>query len=100
MTAPAKPIRGRRLAAPFVLLIRTYQVVLGPFLGGRCRFYPSCSEYAVDAYREHGPFRGTWLTARRLARCHPLGGSGVELVPERRACKGEPAGAASSQDPG
>lgn len=68
-------------ARPFILLIRLYQVTLGPFLGGRCRFHPSCSAYALDAYRLHGPLRGTWLTIRRLSRCHPLGGHGFDPVP-------------------
>lgn len=72
------------IAWPFVLLVRFYQVALGPFVGGRCRFYPSCSNYALDAYREHNVLRATWLTVRRLARCHPFGGSGVDLVPERK----------------
>lgn len=64
-----------------ILLIRAYQITLGPWLGGRCRFHPSCSEYAIEAYRTHGVLRGTWLAARRLARCHPLGGKGWDPVP-------------------
>lgn len=83
--APSTP-RGtppaRRAAAPFVLAIRAYQLLLGPILGGRCRFYPSCSVYAQEAYQTHGPLRATWLTLRRLLRCHPFGGSGVDLVPD------------------
>ena len=63
-------------------LIHLYQVSLGPFLGGRCRFYPSCSHYAAEAFRTHPPHRAAWLTTRRLCRCHPLGGHGVDLVPE------------------
>ena len=73
--------RRRWATRPFVLAVRAYQIVLGPILGGRCRFYPSCSDYALDAYHAHGPLRGTWLTLRRLLRCHPFGGSGVDLVP-------------------
>lgn len=71
---------------PFVMLIWAYRVTLGPLMGGHCRFYPSCSEYAIEAYREHGPLRGTYLAVRRLLRCHPLGGSGYDPVPvnERR----------------
>ncbi|MGQ0628871.1 MAG: membrane protein insertion efficiency factor YidD [Phycisphaerales bacterium] len=65
-------------------MIRLYQLTLGQFLGGRCRFYPSCSEYALDAFRVHPPSRAAWLTLRRLARCHPFGGHGVDLVPPSR----------------
>jgi len=62
-------------------LIRIYQWTLSPLLGPRCRFYPSCSAYAAEAVERHGAARGTWLAVRRLARCHPLGGHGVDLVP-------------------
>lgn len=75
----------RRWASmPFVLAIRLYQAALSPLMGGHCRFVPTCSEYAIGAYREHGPVRGTWLTARRLLRCHPWGGHGFDPVPGRR----------------
>jgi putative membrane protein insertion efficiency factor len=66
---------------PFIILIRLYQATLGPFLGGYCRFHPSCSVYAIDAYRIHGPIRGSWLTVRRICRCHPFGGHGYDPVP-------------------
>lgn len=83
---PDRSMAGRltRLASiPFILLVRMYQVTLGPLMGGHCRFVPTCSEYAVEAYRVHGPLRGTWLTARRVLRCHPLGGHGYDPVPGR-----------------
>lgn len=74
--------RSRRLASgPFILLIRVYQVFLGPLMGGHCRFEPTCSRYAIEAYQRHGPIRGTWLTLRRLFRCHPFGGHGYDPVP-------------------
>lgn len=81
---PAFPARSA------IALIRLYQLTLGPFLGGRCRFYPSCSVYATDACREWGAFRGVLLTLRRLARCHPLGGSGIDLVPPRPRSSANP----------
>jgi putative membrane protein insertion efficiency factor len=62
-------------------LVRGYQVFVSPLLGQTCRFYPSCSAYAIEALRQHGALRGTWLTVRRLARCHPWNPGGVDLVP-------------------
>jgi uncharacterized protein len=85
--SPPSPPAGRVLtpqfvlSVPFILLIRAYQIVLGPFMGGHCRFHPTCSEYGLEAYRKHGPIRGTWLTFWRIARCHPFGGSGFDPVP-------------------
>jgi putative membrane protein insertion efficiency factor len=64
-----------------VAIVRAYQLVLGPFLGGACRFEPSCSVYAVEAISTHGLIRGIWLAARRIARCHPLGRAGYDPVP-------------------
>ncbi len=58
------------------MLVRLYQVSLGPFLGGYCRFSPTCSQYAIEALQAHGAVRGTWLSLRRVGRCHPLGGGG------------------------
>ena len=63
------------------LLIRGYQVVLRPVLGGHCRFHPSCSSYALEAIQRFGALRGSWMMIRRLSRCHPLGGSGFDPVP-------------------
>ena len=62
-------------------LIRLYQIALSPFLGGACRFLPSCSAYAIEAITIHGAVRGSILAARRISRCHPFGRSGVDPVP-------------------
>ncbi len=69
------------LALPLIVLVQAYRVALSPFLGGRCRFHPSCSVYAIEALKVHGAFRGSWLAMRRLLRCHPLGGHGYDPVP-------------------
>ena len=73
----------RLMVAGLTGMIRIYQAVLSPWLGSACRFQPSCSAYAIDALRAHGVIRGVWLAARRLGRCHPLGGEGFDPVPER-----------------
>jgi hypothetical protein len=64
-------------------MIRVYQWTVGTMLGQCCRFYPSCSEYALEALRVHG-VRGVWLAAVRVVKCHPWHRGGVDLVPERR----------------
>ncbi len=76
--------RGRRwAAAPLIGLVRAYQLFLSPLLPSSCRFYPSCSAYSLTALRRFGPVRGTWLTVRRLGRCHPWNPGGVDHVPRR-----------------
>ncbi|GMV27177.1 MAG: hypothetical protein AMXMBFR58_32080 [Phycisphaerae bacterium] len=66
---------------PLVALVRAYQLTLSPLLGGQCRYVPTCSAYALDALRQHGPFRGTWMAARRILRCHPFARGGYDPVP-------------------
>ena len=68
----------------FVLPIRFNQLFISPVLPPACRFYPSCSAYALEAIMTHGVLRGGWLALRRLARCHPWGGSGYDPVPPAR----------------
>jgi len=65
----------------FLLLIRGYQLLLSPMLGASCRYTPTCSQYAVEAIRKYGPFKGGWLAVKRIARCHPWGGHGHDPVP-------------------
>lgn len=64
-----------------VWILRAYQLMLSPMLGQSCRFYPSCSHYAIEAIRTHGAARGSVLAARRVCRCHPWNEGGVDLVP-------------------
>ncbi|MDR3416382.1 MAG: membrane protein insertion efficiency factor YidD [Nevskia sp.] len=63
-------------------LIRIYQKLLSPLLGPRCRFHPSCSQYAIEALQRHGLFKGGWLALRRVSRCHPLHPGGEDPVPD------------------
>ena len=80
--APERVSRGG-LTVVAVGLIRIYRVTLSPLLGPRCRFLPTCSQYAIDAIHDHGLLRGAWLAVRRIVRCHPFGGSGYDPVPSR-----------------
>jgi len=72
----------RGLSALLIGLIRVYQWTLSPLLGPRCRYTPTCSAYAAAALRRFGPWRGGWLAARRILRCHPWGATGYDPVPE------------------
>ena len=67
--------------AILVYLVRCYRFVISPLLPARCRFYPTCSSYALEALQVYGGFRGGWLTVKRVCRCHPWGGSGIDFVP-------------------
>lgn len=82
-----------------LLLLRAYKILLSPLFAGACRFTPSCSEYMAEAVARHGVLRGGWLGMVRLARCHPLGGSGVDPVPERLEARDERLAAASGAPP-
>jgi putative membrane protein insertion efficiency factor len=64
-----------------IFLVRGYQVAVSPLLPSTCRFMPSCSAYAVEALERHGALQGSWLTIRRLARCHPFCVGGYDPVP-------------------
>ena len=64
-----------------VLLIRGYQVAISPLLPASCRYYPSCSAYAVEAIEKHGALRGGWLAMKRIGRCHPFRPGGYDPVP-------------------
>jgi putative membrane protein insertion efficiency factor len=72
------------LSLPLLALLFVYRRLISPALPPACRYYPSCSQYAEEAVRLHGPLRGTWLAARRLLRCHPWAPGGPDPVPPRR----------------
>ena len=90
------------------LPVRGYRLVLSPWMGTHCRYRPTCSVYALEALAHHGGIRGGWLAARRIARCHPFGGSGFDPVPplpeaDMRVCGRATPGAGSAggeTDPG
>lgn len=65
-------------------LIQLYRLLLSPFIGQHCRFYPSCSEYAMTAVNRFGVLRGSWLAIRRLGKCHPWHAGGLDPVPDHK----------------
>jgi putative membrane protein insertion efficiency factor len=69
------------LGSLFLLLIKLYQWFISPILGGSCRFNPTCSQYGIEAIKKYGPFKGGWLTLKRIGRCHPWGKHGYDPVP-------------------
>ena len=66
---------------PFIVLIKLYQWIISPWMGQKCRYTPTCSQYGIDALKKYGPFKGLWLTMKRVSRCHPWGGHGYDPVP-------------------
>jgi uncharacterized protein len=96
--AAASPVAERAGLSPVALvltwLITGYRKFISPLLGARCRFYPSCSAYALGAISVHGAARGSWLAVRRLGRCHPFHPGGLDPVPPAR--QGRPGPAAGS----
>lgn len=72
------------------LPILLYRWLISPVIGPRCRFLPTCSEYALEAVATHGALRGGWLALRRIGRCHPWGGDGYDPVPPRGPSCGHP----------
>lgn len=69
------------LKKALVIFIKTYQYIVSPWVGQHCRFYPTCSQYAIEALEKHGCLKGGWYIVSRLCRCHPLCKGGVDLVP-------------------
>lgn len=69
------------MAKILILLVRFYQGAISPMFPPACRFTPTCSQYAIEAIQKYGPIKGTWLAAKRIARCHPWGSSGYDPVP-------------------
>lgn len=79
--SPAPTGIARTPRAVLIGLVRGYQLTLSPILGGACRYYPSCSAYAIEALERHGALRGGWLAMRRIGRCHPFRPGGFDPVP-------------------
>ncbi len=71
----------RLLSLPFLALIKMYQLLISPLFPPSCRFYPTCSTYSYEAISRYGPFKGGWLAAKRILRCHPRNPGGFDPVP-------------------
>ena len=103
--APAQQAPGRQSPAAWVLLrlVTGYRRFISPILPPSCRFYPSCSAYALEAVQVHGALRGSWLAMRRLSRCHPFHAGGLDPVPPAKQARGYAAdgadGAGGQADP-
>ncbi len=88
--APDRLPAASLVARAMLAALRGYKIFVSPLFAGACRFTPSCADYAAEAVRVHGALRGALLAARRVARCHPLGGFGIDPVPGRRDVRPEP----------
>jgi putative membrane protein insertion efficiency factor len=74
-----------QMRAIILFILKGYKYLVSPLLGQRCRFWPSCSEYAIEAVESHGAARGSWLAARRVLKCHPWHEGGVDPVPDSKS---------------
>jgi uncharacterized protein len=88
---------AKLMQTALIALLRFYKLAVSPLLGNRCRFYPSCSDYAREAIQYHGAAHGTYLAAKRLCRCHPFSAGGIDLVPKPESAVA--AGSAPSPEP-
>jgi putative membrane protein insertion efficiency factor len=89
-TSPSNPSRARLrkvVTFPFLLPVFAYRKLVSPFLAPRCRYYPSCSTYAVDALKAYGPIRGSILAAWRVVRCNPFSDGGFDYVEDQKVFK-------------
>ena len=75
------------MKAALVALLRLYRFAISPMYGQVCRYYPTCSAYALEAVEQHGALKGAWLSARRVLRCHPWASGGVDHVPAKHAVR-------------
>lgn len=103
LAVESEPAGSGRPASPaarvLLVVLAGYRKFVSPLLGPRCRFYPSCSAYAVEAVQLRGAARGTWLAVRRLARCHPFHRGGLDFVPGSPQARGSGAAGSAADSP-
>ncbi len=80
---------SKLLISFYILLIKSYQFIISPIFANKCRYFPTCSQYYIDALKTHGLVKGTYLGFKRILSCHPIkilgGGSGLDLVPNKKS---------------
>jgi len=72
---------------PFICIIKIYQIIISPLFGNQCRFVPSCSEYAIQSFKNHGLLKGFYFSLKRILKCHPFGGQGFDPIPKKKLNK-------------
>ena len=72
---------------PLIFIIKIYQFIFSPLIGNNCRYLPTCSEYAIESLKFHGLLRGLFFTIKRISKCHPFGGHGLDPIPKRKQNK-------------
>lgn len=75
---------NKAVKAIMIGLVKFYQLAISPIFGSKCRYYPTCSQYTIEAINEWGPLKGGWLGLKRIASCHPWGGHGIDEVPKKK----------------
>jgi uncharacterized protein len=84
MPVHVKGLRQKMIKKMMIGLIRFYQIAISPLKPPTCRFYPTCSQYGLEAVKRFGPFKGGWLAVRRITKCHPFHPGGFDPVPEKK----------------
>ena len=80
-------MKNKILIYPLIFIIKIYQFIFSPLIGNNCRYFPTCSEYAIESLKLHGLLRGLFFAIRRILNCHPFGGHGFDPIPKRKQNK-------------
>ena len=80
-------MKNKILIYPLIFIIKIYQFIFSPLIGNNCRYFPTCSEYAIESLKLHGLLRGLFFAIKRILKCHPFGGHGFDPIPKRKQNK-------------